>query len=221
MSNMLAHNNTLISKVRDNFAAGTDVSLEAGEATADHVAVFENYVDPTGVEKFTGSPWFPTGFYKQTLPRPSALHSMIDMRNGKTIKPTGRDDPSRGSPRYYVYPDAAGYTPAFSDVYSVSVSPPSGIVGAGRTITVTLEMDAPWKVTGTPKLSLNSGGEALYSAGSGTGKLAFTYRVSEGQRATDLAVVSIDLAGGTINDDFGNSANLTGAITTLVGLKVE
>jgi len=221
MSNILVHNNTLISKTRDNFAVGTDVMQDAGPAVADHVAVFDNYVDPTGIMSFTGSPWFPTGFYGATLPRPSALHSLIDMRSGSPIPGPTKSKPVSVSPYYYVYPDAAGYTPGLSDLYFISVSPASGVVSVGQTITFVLDMDEPWEVIGKPKLSLSSGGMAEYSGGSGTTKLTFTYRVKAGEHATDLAITAIDLDGGTIKDAVGNSANIRGGVATFHGLDVR
>jgi hypothetical protein len=219
MSNFLVHNNTLISKVRDNFATGADVTQDAGPATADHVAVFNNFVDPTGIMNFTASPWFPTGFYHGTLPHPSALHSLIDMRSGLPIAVPSRK-PSLSS-HYYVYPDSSGYTPAFGDVYSVSATPVAGTFSAGSVISFGLDMDQPWEVTGTPKLLLNSGGEAKYSGGTGTTKLVFTYTVGAGQGAKDLAIIAVDLDGGMIKDSFGNTANLSGAVNTFPGLSVR
>jgi hypothetical protein len=215
MSNVLVHNNTLVSRVQDNFASGATVSQDAGPASADHVAIFENYVDPTGIIRFTGSPWFPTGSYGANLPRPSALHSLIDMRTGFAIPvPSKRKG-------YYVYPDASGYTPALSDIYSISASPLSGALSAGDALTFVLEMDEPWEVTGTPTLKLNSGGVANYTEGSGTATLRFTYIVGNGQSAAPLGITAIDLSGGAIRDTFGNRANLAGALKTFSGITVR
>lgn len=215
MSNVLVHNNTLVSRVRDNFASGATVSQDAGPASADHVAVFDNYVDPTGIIRFTASPWFPTGSYGADLPRPSALHSLIDMRTGFAIPvPSKRKG-------YYVYPDASGYTPALSDIYSISASPSSGALSTGDALTFVLEMDEPWEVTGTPTLTLNSGGVANYTEGSGTATLRFTYIVGTKQSAALLAITAVDLKGGVVKDAFGNRANLAGAITTFSGITVR
>src|SRR5665213_1177317 len=205
MSNVLVHNNTLVSRVRDNFAVGATVAQGAGPANADHVAVFDNYVDPTGIIRFTASPWFPTGFYGSDLPRPSALHSLIDMRTGSAIPvPSKWKAGSVSSPSYYVYPDASGYTPALSDIYSISASPSSGALSTGDAITFVLEMDEPWEVTGTSTLTLNSGGVANYTEGSGTATLRFTYIVGKGQRAAPLGITAVDLSGRAIKDAFGN-----------------
>jgi hypothetical protein len=80
---------------------------------------------------------------------------------------------------------------------------------------------ATWTVTGTPTISLSSGGTASYSSGSGSNSLVFTYAVGAGQTATNLAVTSINLAGGTIKDSVGNAANLFGPLPTFAGLNVK
>jgi hypothetical protein len=222
MSNILVHNNTLISRARDNFAIGANVTQNAGPAIADHVAIFDNYVDPSGVMSFTASPWFPTGFYRSNLPHPSALHSLWDMRTGLPIPiPSKWRRTSVFSSSYYVYPDGSGYTPALSDVYSVQASPLSGMVSSGQAIALTLEMDEPWIVTGNPKLLLSSGGVANYTGGSGTAVLSFTYVVSRGDVADPLAITAVDLNGGTVRDAAGNQVNMEGAITSLPGLSVR
>lgn len=218
MSNVLVHNNTLISRVRDNFATGATVSQDAGPATADHVAVFDNYLDPTGIKNFTASPWFPTGFYRSTLPQPSALHSLIDMTTGSAL-PVANNRKQK-STSFYVCPDASGYCPALSDVYSVSAAPRKGKLSEGDSVTFVLEMDEPWEVAGQPTLSLNSGGTAHYT-GRSANSLRFTYTIGKGQNALNLAITAVDLNGGVIKDEFGNRANLTGALTSFPDLSVR
>jgi hypothetical protein len=222
ISNVLVHNNTLISKARDNFGAGATVAQGAGPAFADHVAIFDNYLDPSGIMSFTASPWFPTGYYHSTLPRPSALHSLWDMRTGSPILvPSKWKRGSVFSDSFYVYPDASGYTPALSDVYSIIASPLSGTAASGDAITFTLEMDEPWLVTGAPKLLLSSGGTADYIKGSGTAALTFTYIVGNGETAKSVAIIAIDLNGGSIRDASGNRANMDGVITTFSSLSIR
>jgi hypothetical protein len=103
------------------------------------------------------------------------------------------------SASYYVYPDAAGYSPALSDVYSISVLPPTGTLSEGNSITFVLEMDEAWEVVGHPTLSLNSGGIAHYAEGSAS-SLRFTYTVGKGQAAPQLAITAVDLNGGVIRE---------------------
>jgi hypothetical protein len=219
MSYLLVHNNTLISKVRDNFATGANVTQDAGPATADHIAVFDNYVDPTGILNFTASPWFPTGSYHANLPHPSALHTLIDMRTGASIAVTKRMPDLFA--HYYVYPDASGYSPSLSDLYSISAAPLTGTLSAGDVMTFTLDMDEPWQVKGSPKLRLNSGGSAIYSGGTGTAQLTFSYTVSPGENAKNLAIVAVDLDGGAITDAFGNVANVSGAISFFPAISIR
>lgn len=219
MSNVLVHNNTLISRVRDNFATGATVSQDAGPATADHVAIFDNYLDPTGIKNFTVSPWFPTGFYHSELPQPSALHSLIDMTTGSAL-PITNNSRRKFAASYYVCPDASGYCPALSDVYTISAVPRTATLSEGDTITFVLEMDEPWEVEGHPTLSLNSGGTAHYMGGS-TNSLRFTYTVGKGQTAVLLVITAVNLNGGVIRDEFGNRANMTGALTSFPDLGIR
>jgi large repetitive protein len=220
MSGLLVHNNTLISIVQDNFATGADVTQDAGNATADHVAVFDNYVDPTGIDAFTGSPWFPTGYYGDTLPQPSLLHGLLDMTSGKDIPVATQSSPT--SQGYYTYPDASGFTPGLSDVYAIAASPSSGTVGTGQTVTFDLNMAEAWTVAGgTPSLTLSSGGSAAFAGGSGTSTLTFSYTVASGQQSSTLAIIGVSLQGATVKDAVGNSADLSGATTSFSGLSVS
>ena len=98
-------------------------------------------------------------------------------------------------------------------ITSVAESPSSGDLNAGNMVTITLGLSEMVTVTGTPTLTLNDGGTASYAGGSGTSALGFSYTVA----ATDsdvpaLAVASIGLNGGAIQDGAGNSLNpsLTG-----------
>ena len=70
---------------------------------------------------------------------------------------------------------------------------------------------------GTPTLTLNDGGTATYSGGSGTSALTFSYTVAAGQNTADLAVTAVNANGATIADGAGNAANLTGAVTNPAG----
>ena len=185
---------------------------------ADHVAMHNNYIDPTGINLYTASPWLATASGGTNLAHPTAMFGLTNMVTGASIPvPSASHKTSQG---YYVYPDASGYSPALSDIYTTQASPSSGTVSAGGTITFTLNMDEPWTVTGTPTFSLSSGGAATYSGGSGTNTLTFTYPVGAGDIATNLAITAVNLNGATIKDAVGNSANLTGAVTTFNGLNV-
>ena len=72
---------------------------------------------------------------------------------------------------------------------SVVNSPSSGDLNAGKTVTYTLTMSEAVTVNttgGSPTLSLNDGGTATYTSGSGTSALTFSYTVLAGQNTPDL-----------------------------------
>jgi hypothetical protein len=112
-----------------------------------------------------------------------------------------------------------------STVSSVVTSGPgitsgNGTLGVGAVVTLTANFSEAAVVTttgGTPTLTLNDGGMATYTGGSGTTALAFTYTVAAGQNTPDLTVTAANLNGGTIKDAAGNAAVLTGAVTNPAG----
>ena len=67
-------------------------------------------------------------------------------------------------------------------ISSVTESPASGDLNAGKTVTLTLNLSEAVTVAGgTPTLTLNDGGTATYTGGSGTNALTFSYTVAAGQ----------------------------------------
>ena len=70
---------------------------------------------------------------------------------------------------------------------------------------------------GTPTLSLNNGGTASYTGGTGTSVLTFSYTVGAGQDTGDLVVTSFNLNGATLQDAASNSADLSGVVTNPAG----
>ena len=99
----------------------------------------------------------------------------------------------------------------------------SGVEVPGNTITLTLNISEAVTVTGTPTLSLNDGGTAAYTGGSGTNELTFSYTVSA--KDSDVSALGITQVnepnGATVTDANGNAANLVGAVTTLPGLQID
>src|SRR5207247_1199185 len=94
----------------------------------------------------------------------------------------------------------------------------NGDLNAGHVVTLTVNMSEAVTVAGgTPTLSLNNGGTASYTGGSGTGALSFSYTVGAGQDTGDLTVTSFNLNGATLQDAASNSANLSGAVTNPAG----
>ena len=101
--------------------------------------------------------------------------------------------------------------------------PASGTENPGDLITLTLNLSESVTVMGTPTLTLNDGGIATYTSGSGTNALTFSYTIG----ATDttvpaLAITQVNLpAGATVMDAAGNAANLSGALTSFPGLAID
>jgi hypothetical protein len=97
-------------------------------------------------------------------------------------------------------------------VTSISSVTADGYYNAGDVISIQINFSEPVDVTGTPTLTLNSGGTATYASGTGTSTLNFNYTVLATQNNVDLnysATSSLALAGGTINDFATNTATLT------------
>ena len=101
-----------------------------------------------------------------------------------------------------------------ANVASVVESPSSGDLDAGNTVTLTLNLSEAVIVAvtvagGTPTLTLNDGGTATYTGGSGTNALTFSYTVAAGQNTSDLTVTAVNLNSATVTNDAGNAANLS------------
>lgn len=94
---------------------------------------------------------------------------------------------------------------------SIGVSDSDGTYTFGQTLTVTVTFSEPVYVTGTPQISLNSGGKAVYSSGSGGEVLKFTYTIASGESSSDLDYTSRSpfvLTNGSIKDVSGKDATL-------------
>ena len=92
----------------------------------------------------------------------------------------------------------------------------NGTYKQGQMIAITIEFSEVVNVTGTPQLTLETGGSDAvvdYSGvGSGTNTLTFNYTIGAGQTSGDLDYVannSLALNGGTIRDAALNDATLT------------
>jgi hypothetical protein len=107
-------------------------------------------------------------------------------------------------------------TPTVSSIATsgTGVANGSGDLNAGHLITMTVNFSAAVTVnttSGAPTLTLNDGGTATYTGGSGTTALTFSYTVAAGQNTPDLVVSSFNLNGATVKDGAGNVADLSGA----------
>ena len=221
VTGLTVNNDTIIQTANDtngNFTMGFEA--DPGVA-ASNVVIHDLYVDPTGALGYTGSPWFPTGYYGDNLGQSTVMSNVIDMVTGAPVPvPSVSNKTSQG---YYVYPDASGNSPVLSDVYSVTASQKSGTLTPGITISFTVKLDETFTVTGTPTLALNDGGTATYSGGSGSNALTFSYTVATTDKAVSaLAITGVNLpSGATVKDAVGNTANLAGAVRTFLELGVN
>lgn len=81
-------------------------------------------------------------------------------------------------------------------------------VNSGHLVTVNLHLAQAATVTGVPTLQLNDGEVAVYTAGSGTNTLSFTYSVLPTDNVSDLQVTSLNLP---------NGASITGVSGSIAG----
>ena len=97
-------------------------------------------------------------------------------------------------------------------INGVASTTPNGSYGVGQSISIQVTFTAAVTVTGTPQLTLNSGGTANYTSGSGSNVLTFTYTVGTGETTQHLdyaSAAALNLNGGTI------VASSTAALLTL------
>ena len=109
-------------------------------------------------------------------------------------------------------------------INSITESPSSGDLDAGKTVTLTLDTSEVVTVNtsgGRPTLTLNDGGTATYVSGSGTSALVFSYTVAAGQNTAALAATTLNLNGATIEDGAGNNANLSLTSPTQTGPQID
>src|SRR5262249_340451 len=86
-------------------------------------------------------------------------------------------------------------------ITSIAESPSNGQLNAGKIVAYTITMSEPVTMLGgTPSLSLNDGGTATYTGGSGTSALTFSYTVLAGQNTPDLLVTAFNLNGASLLD---------------------
>jgi hypothetical protein len=111
-------------------------------------------------------------------------------------------------------------TPSVSSVVTsgTGITAGSGDLAAGGVVTLMVNLSEAVTVAGgTPTLTLNDGGTAIHTGGSGSNALTFSFTVGAGQNTADLAVTAVNLGTATVKDGAGNAANLTGAVTNPVG----
>ena len=98
-----------------------------------------------------------------------------------------------------------------------------GLLTAGEMAVFTLTMSEAMMVSGgTPALTLNDGGTAVYDAAHSTSTaLVFDYTAAAGQYANALSVTGINLNGAAVTEVAGNAANFAGAAASFANLAVD
>jgi hypothetical protein len=128
------------------------------------------------------------------------------------------------------FKEAAGFPGNFVADYSVAAAPSVATISAttdsgttdlnaGHVITISLSLNEPVYVTGSPFLLLNDNEVASYATGSGTQNLTFKYTVHPGDNIADLQVSGLNLNGGTIQDTSG--IPLVGSVQGDLALQID
>ena len=206
VTNTNVTNNTIIAPMGaaqgDTMSYLIAIQNQTGTTGANNIGtVADNYVDPTGA-------W---GVFYPIEGTNYTVSNNVDMTTGKIVQANNSEVP----------PTTVTVSP--TTVTKVVASPSSGAEVIGNTITLTLDLSDAVTVSGTPTLSLNDGGTATYTGGSGTSALTFNYQVSASDSAVAaLAITQVNLPdGATIQDGNGNAAILSGAVTTFSGLQID
>ncbi|MES2943501.1 MAG: FG-GAP-like repeat-containing protein, partial [Pseudomonadota bacterium] len=218
------------------FAAALTNPYGLGDAGASASHSFVDIDDDGDLDAFVGDTWFFLNTGSASNPafaapaaNPYGLSSMLNKANASLVDIDGDGDLDAFVGGYYraAEPDDFGNTLFVSEirvflntgtlVAPLASSTPNGTYGTGSVITLTVRFDENVLVNtagGTPTLQLETGTIdrfAIYSSGSGTNTLTFTYTVQAGDTSADLDIFSsaaLALNGGTIRDAAGNNANL-------------
>ena len=115
--------------------------------------------------------------------------------------------------------------PMISNIRLTSTPGSDSTYKLGEKIQVQVTFDDVVKVTGTPQLTLKVGmgyKNALYTSGTGTRYLFFSYTVVAGDEDTNGLSIDANQLAGTITDAAGNPADLTNTVLlTQTGHKVD
>jgi Bacterial Ig-like domain/Tryptophan-rich Synechocystis species C-terminal domain len=154
---------------------------------------------------------------------PALAITAVNLPNGATIDDQG-GNPSNLTNALVTFSGLQIGTFSGPVVSSIAESPSSGDLGVGKTVTLTLNMNEAVTVNktgGTPTLTLNDGGVAIYTGGSGSSALTFSYTVGAGQSTSALAATSVNLNGATVTDGSGNAASFSLSGITQTGPQID
>jgi hypothetical protein len=109
----------------------------------------------------------------------------------------------------------------------ISATPSNGIASTGSMVQLTLAFNETVHVDGgTPTLTLNDGGSAIYDAAAtallgDSSKLVFDHLVSSNNQTGSLAVTGFAANGAAVNDIAGNAANLSAVSAVFDALHIN
>lgn len=172
---------------------GGDGVIGAANTTIQAAAANPSNIDASG------------GFVSLSSPGTKSTNGATSSSLGQLFR-TSETSPSSVLPGFTI-----DLSPTVTDVAAVTVD---GTYDLGDTIDLEVAFSESVVVSGTPELELETGSTnrtAIYISGSGSNKLTFRYMVQSGDRSADLAYASttaLGLAGGSIQDNAGNSALL-------------
>ena len=232
--------------VRNGSSYGADVSVPYSAGTNDHFRMVVNlstdtysvYVTPQGgsevalatnyafrTEQATDTSLADVGEFGSpgsapvlnfTSPQHDHAGDFIGVgRGGRLHRIAGGDAFQRGGRR--------GEPLLQPAVTKVIASPSDGVEYPGDSVTITIDLNQAVVVSGTPTLTLNDGGTATYTGGSGTNTLTFSYMVGvSDQTVPALEVIKVNLPNGAaITSVAGTPANLTGALAIFSSLGID
>ena len=190
--------------VRNGSAYGANVSVPYSAGTSYHFVMVVNPTTDTYSVYVT-----PQGGSQIALATNYAFRT--EQATDTSLSDVGEYSTAGSAPvlNFSITPAPVTTVPVISSIVD---TPSSGDFGAGKTITLTLNMSENVTVNttgGSPTLSLNDLGTATYVSGSGTNALTFSYKVAAGQNTPDLMVTAVNLNGATLQDGAGNAANLS------------
>lgn len=173
--------------------AGVSVSAAAVDGTDDNIVNLTPSRTITDEDTFTIGYTQPGNGFQDQADTPNDLATL----SGQAVTNNSTQQP----------PDVTGPV-----TQSVGV-PTAGTYATGDDLSFTVNWDEAVTVTGIPVLNLDIGGtsrQADYVSGSGSSALVFTYTVQAGDEDDNgIAVSSLTLEGGTLQDASSNNATLT------------
>jgi hypothetical protein len=181
-----------------------------------------NYSGPLGFG--SSQVYWEEGVYRNAGPTETVTANYRDftlLTGSEATAPTAPTTPTEPTaPATPTTPTSPNLAPT---VTQASASPGTGIADNGDTITMTLGFSEAVTVTGTPALALNNGDTATYVGGSGTSSLTFKTTVAPTDKDTSaVAITGVNLpSGASIKDLSGLAANLSGAVKTFTGLRID